>query len=356
MIRLYGTSIGNGSIARVTSGMKYALQDLGALSGFVPCDAYDEDEAYGGPDARVAVLTGGNFIDLATTNGWHKQHYVLVPPNSTWLPVEGLRYLAKKGAVILSPSKWGAEMIRDVAQREGLDVKVSVWRHGVSADMKPSESAYRDRLAEYQRGGFRCLHLASEFSQRKGTRELVTAWLRAVDAKQLGPQPQLHLAVDGPRGTFDTLLETSGASAHAKASISWHLRFDVHSYQAGALYQSVHAVVQPSRGEGFGMVPLEARACGVPVVQTVCTGHAEHADFTRPGVEVVSTGPYAPIDDGPDGQAPSLDEESVRDALVRMYRDWDVHARAVLDDAPRVHREWSWTKVTRAWLAQEGLL
>ena len=35
-------------------------------------------------------------------------------------------------------------------------------------------------------------------------------------------------------------------------------------------------VCQPSRAEGFGLVPLEARACGVPVAATLCTGHADH--------------------------------------------------------------------------------
>jgi len=48
--------------------------------------------------------------------------------------------------------------------------------------------------------------------------------------------------------------------------------------QVADLYRSVDALVQPSRGEGFGLPALEAMACGTPTAATTNTGHAEFVD------------------------------------------------------------------------------
>jgi glycosyltransferase involved in cell wall biosynthesis len=47
-----------------------------------------------------------------------------------------------------------------------------------------------------------------------------------------------------------------------------------------AFYQSLDVFVFPSRAEGFGLPPLEAMACGVPVVTTECGGVRAYADDT----------------------------------------------------------------------------
>lgn len=353
-IRLYGLTVGNGSIARVTAGMAEGLTACGRLAGLVPCDAFDEDEVYGGHDAPAAMLAGGNYLHAAKNYGWHKKLYVLVPPNSTWVPEHPLRTLHKSGCTIVSPSHWGADMIRARLAKHGLPMPVSVWQHGVSAAFAPSEGHYRDRLAEYRRGVFACLHLASEFVGRKGTEELVQAWLCAVDAGQLGSDPRLLLVVDGPRSTFDGWLAASGASRRAKDTIEWaHRRLDFGLDKAAATYQSFHALVQPSRGEGWGLTPMESLASGVPIVATACTGHADYLPL--PGATVVEHGPYADVGDGPDGQAPTVSVEAVQEALATTYARWPEQALAAMNGAAAVGREWSWERVTRRWLAQEDL-
>jgi glycosyltransferase involved in cell wall biosynthesis len=144
-------------------------------------------------------------------------------------------------------------------------------------------------------------------------------------------------------------------------------------------YRRFHAVAAPSRGEAWGMIPLEARACGVPIIATACTGHADHvlqpllpelgdwpfdrvrlppihAHFPQsvrcygPGVIEVHTGEFEPIDDGEGALGPSLRPQSVADALERAYHGWAGYAADARAHAGHLMERWSWPEVTKRWL------
>ena len=55
--------------------------------------------------------------------------------------------------------------------------------------------------------------------------------------------------------------------------------------------RTVTAVLQPSRAEGFGLIPLQAVACGTPALLTGATGHAEYVEDIERGSLCVRTGP-----------------------------------------------------------------
>ena len=69
-----------------------------------------------------------------------------------------------------------------------------------------------------------------------------------------------------------------------------------------SLYQSARAFVYPSRYEGFGIPPLEAMACGAPVIATRTGAIPEYAE-----------GAALLIEPG--------DRDALRDALIRLLRD-----------------------------------
>lgn len=50
--------------------------------------------------------------------------------------------------------------------------------------------------------------------------------------------------------------------------------------QMAAWYQGLDAYVSCAAAEGFGLMPLQAMACGVPVFAVAKTGHAEYLDST----------------------------------------------------------------------------
>ena len=69
----------------------------------------------------------------------------------------------------------------------------------------------------------------------------------------------------------DRHYERSLAELAEQLSIARHLefRFDIDETEKRSLLHSTRVVVVPSAVEGFGVVVLEANACGVPVVATV---------------------------------------------------------------------------------------
>jgi len=96
--------------------------------------------------------------------------------------------------------------------------------------------------------------------------------------------------------------------------------------QLATLLRQATVFVFPSFFEGFGLPPLEAMACGVPVVTTACGGVS---DFARDGENCLMTAPG------------NVDE--LAQAILRLLRDPPLRARlsaAGIETA----RPWTWTR------------
>lgn len=366
-VRLYGVSMGEASFARVTDGMKWALEELGELAGFVPVDLYDNEGVYPGHDAEIGVFVGPPAaIPMMSSIGWHKRRLALLPANSTWMPARLVETAAKYLTGFIAPSEWAAVVLRSYTELE-----VSVWQHGVCPTItNPGRHA---ALAEMYDGWtpsnnvFKVGHLASTHMERKGTKELVRAWCACVKNKQLGREPYLYIYSDHHRDFYmQAAREASDGDERVLETIHGFNRVNLPTESMSSFYEKFHLIAQPSRGEGFGLVPLEARACGIPVLMTACTGHSEHVFDGRRGddidlitvetngVRIVKTGFDAYIDDGPGAMAPSLAAQDVEEALASTYRHWtDMHETSVVH-APTINKQWSWIEVTRKWLAAQG--
>jgi glycosyltransferase involved in cell wall biosynthesis len=149
---------------------------------------------------------------------------------------------------------------------------------------------------------------------RKGVHELIAAWAALPE-----PRPRLVLAGDrgwGVRIPDDPRLEVTGYVTRER------LR---------ELYRGARAVVYPSHYEGFGIPPLEALACGAPLIATRTGAIPEFAE----GAAIL-------IEPG--------DRSALFASLRRLLGD-----RALRDElrarGPERAHEWSWDRGARAMTA-----
>ena len=350
MIRLYGHN--KGSFRTVTAGLERAFRELGVLEGvFLGETTEFEDEAPGGAQAPIAVACGDPMRILqAHYHGDHQHQFLMLAPNSEGIPPGFVRQLKdevklssgeKKPVLtgLLAPSKWA----EGVLQREFPEHRVIYCPHGVLPEFRVDVQRRDIVKAMLGNGVFRILHVTSSRLQRKCTRELISAWLRLVEGKELAPGSCLEILANPEFvSEYGQYAEQVGASAEWVKVVPGQ-NFDLANYVAGI--QGYNFVVQPSRAEGFGLVPLEARACGVPVVATACTGHSDHlSEPSRKGTIIVPHGDVAPSDDYMGATAPTVTEKDILESLDRAYR----HAPLCHDDAVRlaeeVAQEWAWER------------
>jgi len=344
MIRVYGREVGWSSFAVVAHGFRPGLEAHGALAGFVPVDTYDEYATYPGALAPGAVLCGPpSALPDLQRRGHHRYRALMLAPNSSWLP-EGLMRAAREVCTeILTPSRWGSVQLA-CSMRPGFKAPVTVVPHGILPGFEGADS-------DGGAGRFRILHMTSSAFERKGTEALVEAffaWPRRPDA-------ELRIVAE-PRAV-DDLSQKVADRAEKAAGPSWVMvegRKNFDPAQMGRLYRNHDLICQPSRAEGFGLVPLEARAAGVPVALTACTGHLEYLDSILDGATVaIETGPDGPIDEGEPSagaMAPTVQVEAIMGALETSFTLSARMREIAAEAAVAIRERWAWDKVLAPWI------
>ena len=339
-MRLYGPSIGYASFAVVTRGFKQALSTLGILDGMIPVDAYDEWSGYPGALAKSAILCGPpDFLWWLMRKGRHERRAFMLAPNSSWVPPQILQTAAEQCTEILSPSRWGVGVLRANLDALGLDTPVSYVPHGVLP-------GFTARTGPPCGSPFTIAHLASTGLMRKSTIELVQGFLQW--RMQSESRLRLVLAEESLSIMRDRISKAAGGSIPANIEII--SRLNASPENLTRFYHSADLVCQPSRSEGFGLVPCECRVCGVPIALTNCTGHTDHV---MPGDIIIEHGPDAWIDDGPRGpgqaEAPTVSPDAITDALEYAYVNCDEIGPECRKMAPYFASLYDWTAIVKQW-------
>lgn len=156
---------------------------------------------------------------------------------------------------------------------------------------------------------------------RKNLERLITAY--SAFSKKTGDPPKLVLA-GGKGWLYDGIFARVKALGLENSVIftKYVPSGDMNALMCGAL-----AFVFPSLYEGFGMPPLEAMACGVPVL---VSGEASLPEVTGDCAVIVD--PY--------------DVKSIANGLYRLYRDEDLRRDLGRQGVERA-KEFSWERSAR---------
>jgi len=178
-------------------------------------------------------------------------------------PLNWIEILNKNNAVVV-PSQF----VYDEFLKAGISVPLVLIPHCIDIDTyKPSVTPL------CQRDKFTFLFVG-RWHKRKGYRELLAAWVQEFHKKE---NIQLIIKTDRIDLAKKYVKELYQVAEEDCADIIIEeIRYK--SKDMPHFYRSVDCVISPTRGEGFGLVPLEAMAVGVPVIVTNYSGCTEYAN------------------------------------------------------------------------------
>jgi glycosyltransferase involved in cell wall biosynthesis len=194
-----------------------------------------------------------------------------------WEPLARIRRMALRRAnMVLAPSKYTADHVAAVQGVATEKIRVLPWALDPQFEALAPQAAKAGAPANFPDGRVVLTVGRWRADERyKGMDTLITALPRL-----LPRWPELQLAAVGEgddREWLDDLAEENGVRRHV------HFLSGLSYEELAACYGHCEMFALPSRGEGFGLVFLEAMACGKPVIGGGHGGAPEVIDDGKTG-------------------------------------------------------------------------
>ena len=221
-----------------------------------------------------------------------------------------LRYLAVQRAVrVIVPT----EAVADDAVRA-----LGIPRERIVVIGEAPASSMRPRSAEE----------VSDVRARYGLPERYLLWVGSLQAPD--PRKRVAALARARRMLPLVLVGTAGRWAHELPDVI--LTGAVDDDELAAIYTGAHAFVFPSADEGFGLPPVEALACGTPVVASDVPALREVLEGRATLVPVDDMEGLVAAAESARRPAPAAPSWSWEDAAAAT---WEVYAEAVEYNGPR---------------------
>lgn len=275
---------------------------------------------------RVKVVFNSNeplvhisFIQPEYYNGEPNQHKIgYTPWESTEIPQAWPFYMGQQDEM------WTTSRFCQAIFAK-YDIESKVVSHGID----PNYFTIYDR---YVGDKFYFFHMGGP-TGRKGGQKVVDTFIDLFDGNK---DVQLILKSNGPTETrWRTKKRYFGsAKNHPQIyAIEKHLEID----QLVALYHQAHCMVYPSNGEGFGLIPFQALATGMPTICTNATGCTEFATMSEPLNWERADGYGVHL-----GQWAEPDTEHLRELMLKVYNNYKECKKKALHAAHIIHEEQTW--------------
>ena len=121
-----------------------------------------------------------------------------------------------------------------------------------------------------------------------------------------------------------------------------------------SLLMQCHVSVNPFRGEGFGLMPLETAATGMATIVTNWSGATEYLNnecfrplkykLCPPGQDFINSSPWVQDFKTPPAQDAIPDVDDLCDAMLQFYENRDIAREMGIKAHEYVKKNWTWEK------------
>jgi glycosyltransferase involved in cell wall biosynthesis len=285
-----------------------ALQSLGVKV------SYDND----------IPLVHVSFVQPEYYSGSQDQYRIgYTPWESTVIPVSWPRQMGEMDE-IWTTSTFCKEVFASY------NIESTIVPHGINPEHYPiSDRILADR--------FIFLHIGGP-TERKGGQKVVNAFMKLFDNPKY-PNVYLVMKSNGPSEArwYRDGRYMGNISSHPKIQ-SFTVPLD--EEDMNKLYSAAHCMVYPTNGEGFGLIPFQGIATGLPTICTNATGCADFADLSVPldyewtEGEGVHLGSWV---------EPNFDD--LCDKMMYVYENWEEVKKKTMQSAYIIQDEQNWQAI-----------
>lgn len=232
-----------------------------------------------------------------------------------------------------------SNFVKDVYLKNQVHTNIHVIPHGISDEFK----IYERELT----GKFNFLHIGGD-SKRKNAQMVVDAFLDLYDGNE-----DFQLVLKYNKFCYaDIYYEGSIVAAHNHPQIVAIPDF-FSTEQIVNLLHKCHCLVYPSNGEGFGMIPFEAIATGLPTICTNLTGCADFASMSIPLDATWGDADFHSHTYGADvGEWAIPNYDNLLDLMTHVVNEYDEFKKYTMQSARIIHSEMTWAAIADKILAR----
>lgn len=225
-----------------------------------------------------------------------------------------------------------SNFVKGVYEKHNVNEKIHVIPHGISDDFFISERELSDT--------FYFLHVGGD-SKRKNAQMVVDAFLELFEGKD---DYRLVLKYNGfcHAEIYHNSKLVPAVNHPQIIGIPEVLDTD----QMIKLYHKSHCLVYPTSGEGFGMIPFEAMATGLPTIVTDATGCSDFSHYGIPLEAEFDTADYNSHLYGTDtGMWAMPDFEHLISTMDNVASEYETFKKHAVRSAKIIHENHSWLSV-----------
>jgi len=277
--------------------------------------------AFNSYDPKIHI----SFVQPQLYEGQVGQYRIgYTPWESTEIPAAWVDQISERDD-FWTTSNWCQEIFGNY----GLESKVVP--HGI----EPDDFPIFDRSVSEK---FNFLHIG-EPTERKGGQRVVDAFVELFEGDD-----DIRLIMKANKDVSARWRDKRGLY-HGNASL--HPQITIHtdrfsSAQMRLLYHTAHCLVYPTNGEGFGLIPFQAIATGLPTICTNATACSDFAELSMPLDSTPIEGYGVHLGDWAD---PDLDQ--LRELMLDAVENWELHKQKAIRSARMIHEDQTWDEIAK---------